>query len=83
MRRRSHQKGDHLHRLIMYKKEAFYDFGRVALRNMPRKNYLGNALRRILIFFRVINAIATSGRLIPKIMTSTSIMNEFRASLIK
>jgi len=72
-----------LHRLIMYKKAAFYDFGRVALRNMPRKNYLGNALRRILIFFRVINAIATSGRLIPKIMTSTSIMNEFRASLIK
>ena len=44
---------------------------------------LYGALRRILIFFRVINAIATNGILIQKTMVSTGIMNIFKASLLK
>jgi hypothetical protein len=46
------------------------------------ENYLGKPFRRILVLFRVIKAIATSGRLIPKTRTSTGIMDLFRPSLI-
>ena len=38
-------------------------------------DYLGNALRRIFILFRIINAIAASGRLIPKTIASAGIIN--------
>ena len=41
---------------------------------MTFKDYLGNPLRRILMLFRVINAITTSGRLMPKTITSTGII---------
>jgi len=37
------------------------------------EDYLGNPLRRIFMLFRVSNAIATNGRLIPKTNTSTGI----------